>query len=344
MGQLFDADKQLSSSFTSQVYLDRDGFIWVATRNGLNRYDGYQFDIIKKEWAPDMGSNYVNCMTQDNDGLFYIGMYGALQTYDGNHFQNVEVKGVHGDVFTCYVTCFLLKKNGEVFAGTSGHGLLKVIDRSHAEQVGGVLKDVHTVNDLMEDHMGHIWLVTAHEGLLEYNWKDIRRYFSSDEERSTMHRLCCDQDGNVYVGTSNGVYVRSSDGSGFRHLDVTGSRHVSSMLCRRDGRMMIGYDGEGVAIYNPKTGTIEDNPYYSREVNLSKSKVYSMVEDGSGNIWLGLLQKGIYMQPGDVMGFHYLGYKLGQRNIIGEACVISTMVDSKIFSNLCTGMNVNTRL
>ena len=40
MGKLFDADKQMSSSFTTQIYLDKDGFIWVATRNGLNRYDG----------------------------------------------------------------------------------------------------------------------------------------------------------------------------------------------------------------------------------------------------------------------------------------------------------------
>ena len=37
-GKLFDANTQLSSSFTNQVYLDRDGFIWVATRNGLNKY------------------------------------------------------------------------------------------------------------------------------------------------------------------------------------------------------------------------------------------------------------------------------------------------------------------
>ena len=40
MGKLFDANQQLSSSFTSQVYLDNDGFIWSATRNGLNKYDG----------------------------------------------------------------------------------------------------------------------------------------------------------------------------------------------------------------------------------------------------------------------------------------------------------------
>ena len=55
MGKLFDADKQMSSSYTTQVYLDRDGFIWVATRNGLNRYDGYKFRILKKETRQDIG-------------------------------------------------------------------------------------------------------------------------------------------------------------------------------------------------------------------------------------------------------------------------------------------------
>ena len=48
-GKLFDADKQLSSSFVCQAYLDRDGFIWIATRNGLNKYDRYQFRIYNKE-------------------------------------------------------------------------------------------------------------------------------------------------------------------------------------------------------------------------------------------------------------------------------------------------------
>ena len=93
-GKLFDADKQLSSSFTSQVYLDHDGLIWVATRNGLNMYDGYKFHILKKEQTVEngMASNYVNCMTQDKNGLFYMGMYGAFQTYDGDQFHDIEVK------------------------------------------------------------------------------------------------------------------------------------------------------------------------------------------------------------------------------------------------------------
>ena len=331
-GKLFDADKQLSSSFTSQVYLDHDGLIWVATRNGLNKYDGYKFHILKKEQETEngMASNYVNCMIQDKSGLFYLGMYGAFQTYDGNQFQDIEVKDLDGNVVPCYMTCFLLRKNGDILAGTSGHGLLKVTDRSHAQQQGGPISNIHTINAIEEDRQGHIWLVTGDQGLLEYDGKNVKQYFNSETERSTMRRLGLDKDGNLYLGTTNqGVFVRSAKGGDFKHIDVTGHKHISAIYCRRDGKMMFGYDGMGLAIYDPQSGVIEDNPYFCRDVNLSLSKVYSIVEDAGGNVWLGLLQKGIFMQPVQISEFSYMGYKLEKENYIGQACVISNYIDKK---------------
>ena len=331
-GKLFDADKQLSSSFTSQVYLDHDGFIWVVTRNGLNKYDGYKFHIIKKEQEIEngMASNYVNCMIQDKNGLFYMGMYGAFQTYDGNQFHDIEVTDLDGNIVPCYMTCFLLRKNGDILAGTSGHGLLKVTDRSHARQEGGLLSDIHTINAIEEDRQGHIWLATGDQGLLEYDGKNVKRYFNADTERNSMRRLCLDKDGNLYLGTSNqGVFVRSAKGGDFKHIDVTGHKHLSAIYCRQDGRMMFGYDGTGLSIYDPKTGKLEDNPYFCRDVDLNMSKVYSIVEDAGGNVWLGLLQKGIFMQPKQISEFSYMGYKLDKQNLIGQACVISTLIDSK---------------
>lgn len=48
MGKFFNPDKQLSSSFVTQVYQDREGYIWITTRDGINRYDGYQFHVFKR--------------------------------------------------------------------------------------------------------------------------------------------------------------------------------------------------------------------------------------------------------------------------------------------------------
>ncbi len=331
-GKLFNADNLLSSSFTTQLFLDRDGFLWIATRNGLNRYDGYQSLIIKKDRQQlnGMASNYVNCITQAQDGLFYVGMYGALQTYDGSRFEDVEVKDLDGNTVTCYMTCFLVRRNGEILAGTSGHGLLTIQDRQHARQAGGQLADIHTVQDLLEDRRGNVWVATSRKGLLEYDGRHVRSHFTAPEQLGTLRRLCEDQAGNIYVGTSmNGVYVRRAGSSGFQHIEATSHKHIAALYCQRNGHVMIGYDGQGLAIYDPQTGSVTDNPYFSSEVDLSRSKIYSIAEDGSGNIWLGLLQKGVYMQPGKERGFFYMGYKLGQNNVIGQACVISTMIDSK---------------
>ena len=68
MGQFFNPDKQLSSSFVTQVYIDSEGFLWASTRDGINRYDGYQFRVIRRENETDktLASNYV-CLLYTSD-------------------------------------------------------------------------------------------------------------------------------------------------------------------------------------------------------------------------------------------------------------------------------------
>ncbi len=329
-GKLFDADKQMSSSFTTQIYMDQDGFIWVSTRNGLNRYDGYQFRILKKEMSnqSEMASNYVNCMMQDRQGLFYIGMYGALQTYNGERFQNVQTLDLTGRHVPCYVTALLQRKNGDILVGTSGHGVLQLKPGSQeARQIGGILRDVQTIHRLMEDSHGMLWLVTENQGLLCYDGKTITRYFQNLDQRGMVRDVCEDHSGMIYVATANSGLFRL-EGNQPVHIESTGTKHISTLYVSRNGSVLLGYDGLGLAILEPKTGKVTDNPYYSRDVDLSTAKVYSICEDRNGNVWLGLLQKGIYMHPSNTTGFQYMGYKLGSHNVIGTACVTSVHISS----------------
>ena len=328
-GVLFNAAQQLSSSFTNQVYLDHDGFIWSATRNGLNKYDGYQFRIYKKEKDQERGmaSNYVNCIIQDKHGTLYIGMYGALQTYDGSKFRDVEVKDLEGRPATCFVTCFVERRNGEIWAGTSGFGVLKFEDKQHARQIGGEMAKIHTCEDMTEDRKGNMWIVTRGYGLVKLEGNKARYYFTEAPLSHELSRVCMDKDGTIYVGTmKSGLFKLQGDT--FVKIEGT-SKPISSLYCNRDGKLMIGYDGNGLGIYDPKTGIVTDNPYYSKYIDLSKCKIYSITQDRSGNYWLGLLQKGLFMQPGTPTGFHYMGYKAGSLNKIGQACVTSTFIDSR---------------
>ena len=330
MGKLFDADKQMSSSYTTQIYLDQDGFIWVATRNGLNRYDGYQFRIYKKEGRQDLGmaSNYVNCMTQDQNGRFYIGMYGALQIFDGQRFRTVTTYALNKKAVPCYITCLLERQNGEMLIGTSGHGLLKMKGHREAHQIGDALAHLNTIHKMIEDRRQNIWLATDKNGLIRWDGKTITRYFQEEGLRNNILDVCEGDNGRVYVATANhGLY--RLDGDTPIHIEETGNRHISVLYFNRRGHLMLGYDGMGLGIYNPQNGRLVDNPYYSRDVDLSTSKVYSICEDQNSNVWLGLLQKGIFMQPGHTMGFGYMGPKLGMRNVLGTACITSVTGDSQ---------------
>ena len=325
IGKMFDADNQLPSSFVNQVYLDRDGFMWTTTRNGLCRYDGYQFHIFKKEDNKGLASNYVNCITQDSRGLFYIGMFGALQTYNGTSFQDIKTKDLNGNEQPCYITCFAERSDGTMFAGSSGHGLIIIDSPTEAHQIGGELKEINTINDIFIDKEDRLWISTAQRGLLLSDGKKIlKRFFTENGMNTDTRRLCEDRSGNLYVGTSKHGVFKLSGGS-FQHVDAISTHPVTALYGSRDGRLWVGYDGNGINVYDPKTNLQTENPYYSRDVRLSFSKVYSIAEDPSGNLWIGMLQKGIYVQPNSPVTFNYMGYKLGGDNLIGQACIISSL-------------------
>jgi Signal transduction histidine kinase len=330
-GILFDANKQLSSSFVNQVYLDNDGFIWVSTRNGLNKYDGYQFRIFKKEVTANIGmaSNYVNCIMQDSRGAFYVGMYGALQLFNGYQFQDIQVYDLQGHIMPPYVTCILERHNGDIVVGTSGLGLLQVTDSKKARQIGGAIADVIGIHEMTEDSQNRLWIVTEEQGLVCFDGNKTTRYFTDDTFRSQLRSVREGKDKKIYVGTANaGLYVLGEKGI-FEHIAVTGDLHIVEIFNNSRGELVLGYDGKGIGIFNPQTGVLKNNPYYSREIDLSLSKCYSITEDRTGNMWFGLLQKGIFMQPREEHFFHYMGYKLGPNNLIGQACVTSVLIDSR---------------
>ncbi len=75
----------LSSNSQKCVTQDKDGFIWVGTVDGLNRFDGYTFKVYRKNPidTSSLRSNLINCLYTDSNGNLWIGTYGGgLSVYD----------------------------------------------------------------------------------------------------------------------------------------------------------------------------------------------------------------------------------------------------------------------
>jgi ligand-binding sensor domain-containing protein len=72
-------DNGLIQGSISGVVHGKDGFIWIATADGLHRYDGYNFKIYRNDPSQpnSLPDNYISCIYEDNSGKLLVGLYNG---------------------------------------------------------------------------------------------------------------------------------------------------------------------------------------------------------------------------------------------------------------------------
>lgn len=326
IGKLFDTDNQLSSNFANQVLQDKRGFIWIATRNGLNRYDGYNFTVMNSTDKNGHNiNNYVNCMGQDHEGNIYLGTNNNLFIYDGYEFRKIPML-VNGKEITTYIQYIYTRNNGDVLVCTSGFGLLRVIDKNKAESIGGVIDQYKYINFTFEDHNDRLWMVCSDGDVLRQETSGKVTIHVPGTAGLQIREIAEDRQGNIYVATlRQGLFVMAPQTDRFTHVAGTAGLAINNIYIARNDNIYIGCNGEGLYVYEPATGKLTNNPFFCNRINLSKTKVTSIIEDAEGNIWMSMLQKGVFMQPTRPYEFGYMGFRLGSRNMIGENSVTSVL-------------------
>ncbi len=77
-------DQGLSQSTAASILQDREGFIWIGTQDGLNRFDGHNFRVYKHDPADStsLSNNSVWSILEDENGRLWIGTDDGLNLYD----------------------------------------------------------------------------------------------------------------------------------------------------------------------------------------------------------------------------------------------------------------------
>lgn len=330
-GKLFNTDNQLSSNLATQVFQDKSGFIWIATRNGLNNYDGYNINVIKKDMSKFLGlnSNYFNSIAQDEKEHILLGTNNSLLEFTGSEFLKIPMLDSKGKELATYVKQVYPLKNKDIAVATSGYGImLKKQDAQECHAMKGEVEKLKHIHKLLEDKRGRLWIITEDGKLYrkETNGR-VTSHFTGTEGVGAQD-IQQDALGNLYLASKNqGVYLLRAGSNAFTRISSIGNLPIESIYISRNNKLYIGCDGLGIYVYDPLTGFLQDNPLFSRLVNLAKSKITSIIEDNQGNIWVSMLQKGVFMQRNIQNDFNYMGFRLGNLNVIGENCVTSLSIN-----------------
>lgn len=330
-GKLFNTDNQLSSNLATQVFQDKSGFIWIATRNGLNNYDGYHITVIKKDMSNFLGlnSNYINSIAQDEKEHILLGTNNSLLEFTGSEFLKIPMLDSKGGELATYVKQVYPLKNKDIAVATSGYGIMiKKIDAQECHAMKGEVEKLKYIHKLLEDKRGRLWIITEDGKLYrkETNGR-VTSHFAGTEGVDAQD-IQQDALGNIYLASKNqGVHLLRAGSNVFTRISSIGNLPIDNIYISRNNKLYIGCDGLGIYVYDPQTEFLQDNPLFSRLVNLAKSKVTSIIEDNQGNIWVSMLQKGVFMQSNIQNDFNYMGFRLGNRNVIGENCVTSLSIN-----------------
>lgn len=336
-GKLFTVGRELSNSSINVIFQDKSGFIWIGTDDGLNCYDGAKFTKFKhvSGLSNSLVDNNVLSINEEPSGHILIGTARGLQIYDKatEVFKNVNFGYKNEKKMGAYVTSLLVKKNGEILIGTSGHGLYNLIinESNYIMSKSKYKIKAHYINGLFEDHDNNLWIATDDNGLLSINRNNrIYKYHVVGYDGLTPL-------GSFFQDSYKNLYVTSTE-FGFAKLNKKTKRFIVPKLwkanisvismCQIDkNTLYLGTIGHGIKTYDIPSGVITDSKIKLDTFDFGKSEVHSILKDVFGNLWVGVNGAGVILLPNESGQFKYIGPKSMNSDIIGSNRVISIFKD-----------------
>ena len=295
---------------------DSYGFMWIGGRNGLARYNAYEYTIFRHD--PDnpdtIAANAVYDIVVDKKGQLWIASEGGLNrfNYKNNRFiryqYDVEKSNTlaHNSIFRLH-----LDKAGVLWLATR-EGLNRYnpssddITRFPRSPLEKKLYTQYTL-DLDDDGKGKYYIATGF-GLKIWNSEsgDIKHYDSKNDKHGTLHNhlmrtILRDSQGRIWVGTDGGLHQFIEEEERFifypSEMDEPGAKWgaaVWDIFEDQDGNIWAAYDGQGISFLAPDQNSLITYQNSKKDLGaLNSNVVRRIADDASGDVWVGLFPYGV---------------------------------------------------
>lgn len=280
----WDNENGLPTNAILDVAKTNQGFMWLATFNGLARFDGMEFKIYDKSNTPELQTNNLSSLLVDSKDQLWIGTNGGglLKLARGKfHYFNTD-----SIVNSSVVTALEESQEGIIWVGTR-FGLAQLVNDTLTKIKTGPLS-FRNITTLHADNRGRLWVGTATNGLYVLdNGKTINLTTAHGLKSNFIRAAFGDSHGNIWVGTDQGVAL--IDDLGVHSLDsVPGAPLVftNAFLEDQQGFIWMG-SNDGLRRFGDKFEILP------QDHGLSQNIVQTLLQDDEGNIWAGTYRGGL---------------------------------------------------
>lgn len=304
----------LSQVSVMNIFQDSDGYIWFGTRNGANRYDGYEFKIYQNEVnnPASISDNYIRRIAEDKEKNIWIGTSNGVNCIDyrTQQISRFYPQAINPEITTNAVSNFLSHADGELYAFTT-RSILKCNPDKTVEEMPYLKEMDSPIHSIIQDKDGDIFIGTEDKGLYVYtaDWK-LKKHFlpdSSDNPEklpiSTISILLATPANNIFIGTNeDGLCVYNKEDETFRRLN-TGNSGLNNNSVRhlipfgKDSVLIATFRGLNILNTHDMTITAVNMDMKAKGA-LSHYSIHSMLIDRDQTLWVGTYSAGVnYHSP-----------------------------------------------
>ena len=317
---LWETDHGLPQNSINDIVQTRDGYLWLATYDGLVRFNGVDFTVFTMANVPQLKSNRMVSLFEDSRGSLWIGTEqgGLVRLHEGVFTTYSSEAGLESDI----VLSIAEMPEGTLWIGTSGAGLYRMRNERFTKVftakgewlsgvVGALLVDSHgrfwigtgnglhvmnngviervpetgsyNISALLEDGSGGIWAGSGF-GVFRFEKGVWTRFTERDGLRDIRTTsLLLDREGTLWLGTMSGVSrYRGGRWSSDGLAEDNSSIHVQSMYQDRENNLWLGTNSNGLARLKKRIIQV-----YTREQGLSHDVILAVFQDRAGTMWIG---------------------------------------------------------
>lgn len=308
-------EQGLSNFSVTAIVQDQQGFLWIGTEDGLNKYDGYTFTVYKTDPTDTLAlrNSFIRCLYVDREGNLWVGSTGLYRynptTDKFDRFENVVRNSP--SLIGKNVNAMIEDAQGEFWIGTDA-GLYRYHPQQHVfTQYRHDPHDPTSISSdaiisIFADQVGRLWIGT-NAGLNRYDpQKNTFIHYRHDpnDSRSLSHDYigCIREDpkqrGVLWIGTNAGLnqydpqkntFVRYPLGPQDTDPDV-----IFALYEDRQGVLWAGTMHLGLWRYEAATNSFTRFLHDTEApTSLSQSRVPCIYEDRSGILWVGAYRGGL---------------------------------------------------
>jgi len=302
----------LSSNNISGVCQDDYGYLWIATADGLNRYDGYNFEVFKSDPSDTLSlpASNITAVYKDNQGIIWVASTDGISERNPATGQFRNYAPSSSAVSERYVIRIFEDSQKRYWIGFRFRGLFlfdkksKSFTRMKVESRGAIQEYGGPVLAIIETASGAIYSASTGDGFLKYNEQrqifeivDVGTEWKSYFQNTFVWDIHEDKSGNLWITTNDFLFKFNPVQNTMQKVDLNfaGSKpsRYKSMYEDKEGFLWIGSDA-GIFRYNLRSSELFRHQRDNRRANsLSNQDVWTLFEDSFGVLWIGTIGGGL---------------------------------------------------